>query len=266
MRSISGLKVFVCRVFVVVALAVGSTTAEGQGAAPAPIRDNSFLLEEAHNQEPGVIQHISAFLRERDGSFSYSFTEEWPVKSERHQLSVTFPVEKLFEGQKSTTGIGDALINYRFQAAMLESHGVAVAPRLSLIVPSGSEKKGLGSGHAGVEFNLPISLEPSSRLALHFNAGGSVLPGQSTSRLFGGASAIFLASKNANLMLELFHSAEASRGPRFAETILLPGVRFALNHKSGLQVVPGFGVPVRLGGESKGRIGIFAYLSFEHPL
>ena len=41
----------------------------------APISDNSFLIEEAYNQEPGVVQHISNFSpggrRRRLGLFLY---------------------------------------------------------------------------------------------------------------------------------------------------------------------------------------------------
>jgi hypothetical protein len=38
----------------------GSVDAEGPLPVPAsPIQDNSFLIEEAYNQEDGVIQHIS---------------------------------------------------------------------------------------------------------------------------------------------------------------------------------------------------------------
>ena len=46
----------------------------------APISDNSFLIEEAYNQEPGVVQHISNFSRAdlaaRLGPIP--FTQEWP--------------------------------------------------------------------------------------------------------------------------------------------------------------------------------------------
>jgi hypothetical protein len=38
-----------------------SDTAQGT----PPIQDNSFLIEEAYNQEPGVVQHISVFTRTR---------------------------------------------------------------------------------------------------------------------------------------------------------------------------------------------------------
>ena len=58
---------------------------------PAPIQDNSFLVEEAYNQERGVVQHISTFSRmwnSRD--WTYSFTQEWPgPRNWRHQFSYT---------------------------------------------------------------------------------------------------------------------------------------------------------------------------------
>src|SRR5215216_2456194 len=78
-------------------------------ASDKPIRDNSFLLEEAYNQEPGVVQHISALHVPRDGSWEYTFTEEWPLGGETHQISVTL-------GAKSSgteTGVSDWLLNYR---------------------------------------------------------------------------------------------------------------------------------------------------------
>jgi hypothetical protein len=43
-----------------------------------------------------------------------------------------------------------------------------------------------------------------------------------------------------------------------------PGIRWAWNFRSGLQVVPGLAVPLGV-GPSSGRHGIFFYLSFEHP-
>jgi hypothetical protein len=57
---------------------------------PAPIQDNSFLIEEAYNQEDGVIQHISTFERLTNSrDWVYTQTDEWPFRSYKHQLSVT---------------------------------------------------------------------------------------------------------------------------------------------------------------------------------
>jgi hypothetical protein len=58
------------------------------------IRDNSFFIEEAYNQEPGVVQHIlNVPIDFTHGSreIAPSFTQEWPVFSQTHQFSYTIP-------------------------------------------------------------------------------------------------------------------------------------------------------------------------------
>lgn len=44
-----------------------------------------------------------------------------------------------------------------------------------------------------------------------------------------------------------------------------PGVLFAINCKSGLQIIPGFSIPIGI-DPSEGEFGAPVYLSFEHPL
>ena len=67
-------------------LAQDSTTAGRSGSAP--IQDNSFLVEEAYNQEDGVVQHISSFERLTNShDWVYTQTDEWPLRSLRHQVS-----------------------------------------------------------------------------------------------------------------------------------------------------------------------------------
>jgi len=58
------------------------------------IQDNSFFIEEAYNQEPGVVQHIlNVPINFIDGSreITPSFTQEWPLFSQTHQFSYTIP-------------------------------------------------------------------------------------------------------------------------------------------------------------------------------
>jgi hypothetical protein len=65
-------------------LAVGPS---GRTVAQA-IADNSFLIEEAYNQERGVVQHISTWQRSlRSVVRGFTFTQEWPVGTQMHQLS-----------------------------------------------------------------------------------------------------------------------------------------------------------------------------------
>src|SRR5215216_2354470 len=56
------------------------------------IQDNSFLVEEAYNQEPGVVQHIfnlPLLFTGHEKDISPSFTQEWPIFTQTHQFSYT---------------------------------------------------------------------------------------------------------------------------------------------------------------------------------
>ncbi len=235
------------------------------------VEDNSFLIEEAYNQEPGVIQHISTFQYMRDGAWMYTFTDEWPVPGRRHQLSATLPVTD--NGQ---TGPGDIALNYRNQVLLLTR--LAFSPRFSVLLPTGNYHKGLGAGDPGFQLSLPISFLISRKLVTHYNLGVTYTPVakdengiRSSIVIYNyGMSIILLLSANFNLMLETVGYRElrkiSSEANRIRDYILInPGIRYAINFKSGLQIVPGLATPIGL-ISSKGEFDIFAYLSFEHPL
>jgi len=68
--------------------------ARAQAPAQKPlfgITDNSFLVEEAFNQDPGVVQNIFLVTRSTDRRWDGSFTQEWPLGGLRNQLSFTLP-------------------------------------------------------------------------------------------------------------------------------------------------------------------------------
>ena len=239
-----------------------------------PIADNSFLIEEAYNQEAGVVQHISALSRPDGGdAWAYSFTQEWPFQGILHQLSYTVPIQRdAAEG----TGLGDLALNYRYQWLGGADAKLHASPRLSVLLPTGSERRGRGSGGFGFQANLPVSVLVRSRLVTHWNAGLTVTPsakhsmtGAATTTSFNlGASAIWLLRPSFNLMLEaVWLSTESVLGPGLTdrrESLLLnPGVRWAFNFPGGLQIVPGVGYTLGLSREEVDAL--FLYLSFEHP-
>ena len=162
---------------VVVAVALPCTwaaTASAQDDDDRPakaLQDNSFLIEEAYNQEPGVVQHI-ATLRRQGRDWNLAFTQEWPIGSQDHQFSYTLPylVTRKDEGRR-VRGLSDTLINYRYQAIYETDRLPAFAPPISAILPTGSERRGLGDGSLGYEINLPFSKIVSDRATLHANAG-----------------------------------------------------------------------------------------------
>ncbi|MFL5384745.1 MAG: transporter [Longimicrobiaceae bacterium] len=245
---------------------------------PAPIQDNSFLIEEAYNQESGVVQHISAFsLAEGGRSWAYGFTQEWPIFGRRHQASFTLPLQNAGESFGRGVGVGDVALHYRYMLAGVDGGALAVAPRLSVMVPTGSAERGRGAGGAAVQVNLPVSLVLSPALVAHTNAGATLTPAArdaagNEARTTGvnlGQSLVWLLHPKANLLLEAAWARdEEVTGPGARagtnSLFLSPGVRFAIDFPSGLQVVPGVAVPIGV-GPSSGERGVFLYLSLEHP-
>jgi len=283
-------------------LANAGRAASTVGEAPTPpvdgIRDNSFLIEEAYNQEMGVVQHIftSLFGLRQQGSadersWDLSFTQEWPVFSQAHQLSYTVPYAFLDDEGEHGSGLGDMLLNYRYQLTMEAGAWPAISPRFSLIFPSGDDDRGFGNGVLGYQFNFPLSKTLTDRLYANLNAGLTFLPGTQFELSDGrrseekdllhfsvGGSLIYAVTETLNLMIEavgnfdqeLKESATPSgRGLRLdrrrgSDVVVSPGVRWAMNLPDDLQMVYGVAVPIGVTDEAI-DYGVFLYLSIEHP-
>jgi hypothetical protein len=243
------------------------------GAQPAAfeIMDNSFLIEEAFNQPAGIFQNIFSWSTS-DGDWDATFTQEWPVRGQRHQLSYTIP----FAGLESASGIGDVLLNYRYQLATESARGPAVSPRLSVVLPTSREV--VGTGAAGLQVNMPFSKQRGD-LYVHWNAGFTWLPrvdagenGDAHVALtspHAGASGIWRVTPMFNLMLEtLLVWEDAIRGPNFstareATLTLSPGFRRAWNVRDH-QIVVGAAVPFSRTEGSTGT-AFLTYFSYELP-
>src|SRR5688572_28402415 len=97
-------------VFIALMLAAADDAA-AQAAEPFANTDNSFLVEEAFNQEPGIFQNILVVRRANIGAWETGFTQEWPLFTQRHQISYTVP----FASSDGESGVGDAFVHYRVQ-------------------------------------------------------------------------------------------------------------------------------------------------------
>lgn len=241
------------------------------------IEDNSFLIEEAYNQDDRVVQHIfNGYYLSSTKDMMYTFTQEWPMGGQTHQISYTIAYLSL-NGHMS--GLGDALVNYRYQL-WDDKNWCWIAPRFSIILPTGKSAEGLGSGVVGIQLSLPASKRWTNEFASHVNFGAAILPnvegltsgGNTVRRTLStyslGTSGIYLVSKNFNLMLELLYSYSASINEsgevQFSSgTIVSPGLRYAIN-LGKLQIVPGLAVPISFTSTTR-NLNVFAYLSFEHP-
>jgi len=253
-------------------LVVAASQSGAQAAAPPPespfgISDNSFLVEEAFNQEKGVVQNIFGAAYSDLTGWGASFTQEWPVWSKRHQLSYTVP----FSVVAGAAGWGDVLINYRFQVTDEGPRMPAFAPRVSFIVPSSGDRRTLGTRGEGWQVNLPFS-KRVGRVYFHWNAGGTLLraedsPTQAGSWIgapFVAASGIVAVRPMFQLMLEwVATSTLIDVGDRETAYTISPGVRGGWNF-GDTQLVIGFAVPVTRGAQQN-QVAGFGYLSVELP-
>lgn len=232
----------------------------GAQKAPAPIQDNSFLLEEAYNQESGVVQHISTVERaDAGGGWGYAFTQEWPLFGLRHQLSYTVPL--VHPGDGFSAGLGDVSVDYRYQLVGDASARLAVAPRLSVVLPTGDRSAGRGGGRTGVEGALPVSTVLAPVLVAHSNVAVAYFP-EDVTQLGLAQSVVWLAHPRVNLLVEAAWEREDELDVITESLFISPGIRAAFN-VGRVQVVPGLAVPIGVGASSGERM-LFLYLSLEH--
>jgi DtxR family transcriptional regulator, Mn-dependent transcriptional regulator len=278
-RAASKVLVQVARCLILVAAlaspSAAQTPAAQRAVEPFAITDNSFLVEEAFNQEPGIFQNIFGALF-ANGNWASAFTQEWPLKSQTHQLSYTIT----FLDNGVGAGIGDTLINYRYQLTT-EGPGVpAISPRVSLILPTGRVPRRIGSGSTGVQINMPFSKQ-SGDWFLHWNGGITWLPRADSLTLdpspgnehvnllspFLSASGIYRVRQMFNVILEsvILFEETVDEGVTRRDTFytLSPGARGGWDI-GDRQLVLGAAVPITWGaGESEA--GFFVYLSYELP-
>jgi DtxR family Mn-dependent transcriptional regulator len=253
-----------------------SSGSNGPGE-PFEIVDNSFLVEEAFNQEPGVVQSIFGMVRTARGDWGMTFTQEWPVPGQRHQLSYALTVAHPNEPAR----FSDVAVNYRLQVLGGENGTLAVAPRASLLIHT---EHGVGGdvGRVGMQFNLPLSRQYGN-LFVHGNAGLTVYPSvppdspalvpaaarnHALASPFLAGSAIWRVRPMFHLMLEsaaAFTDTVAAPDATRRETsaTVSPGFRTGWN-RGDTQIVVGIGAPLTR-ADSRSTVGFIVYGSYELP-
>lgn len=264
-------------VVLVVALAQTSNALAQTPAPPPPgetkfkIVDNSFLVEEAFNQEARIFQNIATWSRNDNGAWEGSFTQEWPVLGMTHQFSYTVP----FSGGDHSARVGGVLLNYRYQLLEETGRRPASAPRLSVILPTG--RRDDASDSAGLQVSLPFSKQAGD-VYFHWNAGWTWRHGLQTEgvdrppvnltspRVAG--SVIWRTTPMFHLMLESVVEFEESvedgaRVGRERIVTIAPGFRRGWN-VGDRQIVVGVAVPIRH-GENATDAAALTYFSYELP-
>ncbi len=242
--------------------------------AMAAIEDNSFLLEEAFNQEWGIVQFIQKYqTSENAQGYEYVFENEIPITDKTHQFSYALTFAR--QDEEGHGALNDAVLNYRWQA--LNKEGVLVTERFGLVLPTGRVDNNAGNGVYGFEFMKSASIQLSDDFINHWNFGFSVLPHAKTADIdkrrtltgfTAGTSLIYLWKDNFNFMLEtLLESGQSTNpdGSKSADTALTinPGFRFAVDMDwKETQIVPGISFPTELlNGPTEH--GVLVYLSIE---
>ena len=167
-----------------------------------------------------------------------------------HQISYTVP----FSSTGRAAGIGDVLLNYRFQLRAETVRGPAISPRLSVILPTGREAAGLGSGTAGLQVNLPASKQ-FGQFYLHANAGYTWLPDVQAAPQISG-SGIWRVTPALNLMLEGVLEFDDS-------LTVSPGFRRGWNFGNH-QLVIGVAAPITY-ADGRSTAALLTYFSYELP-
>ena len=234
-------------------------------AQPFRISDNSFLVEEAFNQEAGIFQNIFNAARS-NGEWAATFTQEWPVVSQTHQFSYTLA---WVNGDQDS--FGDALLNYRYQA-MLEGPGrPAFSPRISLVLPTATNSA--GSDSMGLQFNLPFSKQ-SGDVYWHWNAGLTWLPSARSGTDRHSLESPFLAGSAIVRLHPMFHAMletvlNFDESPDGLGTVheqlftISPGARGGWDIGDH-QLILGVAVPVTWGSGER-ETAAFFYASYELP-
>ena len=210
------------------------------------IRD-SFLIEEAYNQEAGVIQHIQTFqyLKE-SGIWGYAFTQEWPVLGQTHQLSYTIPINNK-DAPIEASEIGDIA---KLSLSAYPQQALALSPRFYAF-STGTIKTALVAAPLGIRVNIPLSIELSDKWVTHFNLGSqrfrglkrreeqALIPLDSTMEPV--LSGLYLKTLTSCLKpYGILPESVLLYGTKTRDGTLIVnlGARYAINCDSGLQIVP----------------------------
>lgn len=239
----------------------------------AEIQDNSFLIEEAYNQDPGVYQFINIYQHDFKTGLYYSTLQgEIPLWSREHQFSFSLPARKT---AASVESLGDLSLNYRYQN--YNKDGTMVAQRFGAIVPTGKVNKNTSYNSVGFAWMQAVTFSLSNQFQMHVNLGLNMTPAARTKgysqreMLTGfttGVGIVYKHSDKVNFLTEFLYDTQEDfdeKGDTSSNpTITInPGARFDIDLSiEKTQVVPGISFPVTVGNDEV-HTGVLFYLSFE---
>jgi hypothetical protein len=242
------------------------------------LQSNDFLVDTPYLQDDDELQHTVTLTREGRRRWSSTFSEEIPLGSDKHQLTVTLPSRFFKTSSDRSVGIGDLQIQYNYGLLGSSASRFAVSPGVSITIPTGSARKATGSGAVSLGFGLPVGIMLSDRWGLNTSAELSFTKkarnreGEraNISDFELGQSLVWFAKPKLNFLIEaVWERSKAVAGDNLTETeneaFVSPGVRWAHTFKNGTILSPGVAFPLGI-GPSRGDNQIFFQLSFEHRI
>lgn len=236
--------------------------AQEEDESPA-IEVSGMLVEEAYNQEPGQVQQIVRFQVMKGGLWSGDYTQEWPLRSERHQLDLEV-------GAAHHDGLSSLGAGYRYTVLGDEDAPLTVSPGLEIAWGREEAEDGGTENEWELELALPASLRLAERLTSNTSLGVAFQLGEEDAEpgYTVGQGLFWRATPRLNLVVEAVWSrGESPFGDAEAEEeslVVSPGLQYAVVLREGLQVVPGIAFPIGA-GPSEGKRAVMLYFSVEHP-
>jgi len=241
------------------------------------LQSNGLLVDTAYHQEDGEVQHALTFSRSPKDGWASVISQEWPIFSEKHQVSLSLPANLFVRRPDGNRGVGDLTLEYSYFLIGSNESRVTVSPGAGFSLPTGSVAKGLGAGGPGASVKLPISVMLTRRFASNSTVELSYVSSakNTESDQFHlwtyevGQSFVWFARPKLNVLMEaVWERSRFTNREGFKEidreVFISPGVRWAHVFHNGLTIIPGVAVPIGV-GSSRGDHRIFFYLAIEHP-
>lgn len=240
------------------------------------LQSNGLLVDTAYHQEDGEVQHSLTFSRSRKDGWASAVSQEWPLFSEKHQVSFSLPADVFFKRPDGNRGVGDFTLEYSYFLLGNNESRITVSPGVGVSLPTGSVTKGLGAGGAGASFKLPISVMLTRRFASNSTVEFGYVPSAKNAEgdqfhvrnYEVGQSFAWFARRKFNVLVEaVWERSRATNAGGFkeieSEAFISPGARWAHVFHGGVSIIPGVAVPVGV-GSSRGDRSILFYLAVEH--
>ena len=158
----------------VLALLLGAASAvHAAGAHPGQQLPHRRGLQPGARRRPAH-QHVLAPAG--SGDWLYTFTQEWPLPDQKHQLSFTLPVQELHAAGRGEHGHRRRGPQLSLPGARDRRAARSPSRRASACSCPRAAADGLGTGGVGLQFNLPLSWQLGSRFVTHWNAGATRTP------------------------------------------------------------------------------------------